>query len=95
MDISVDDVKYIARLAKLSFSDEQTAQLVKDFEGILTHFEAINKLDLNDVSPDSYVEEIATVLRKDETFAFTDKEKLFRNAKAMSDSYIEVPKIIE
>lgn len=95
MKISVDDVKYIARLAKLSFTEEQTMQMVEDFEGILTHFEVIDSLELDDIKPDSYNEEIISVLRKDEVCVFEDKEKLFHNIKSMSDSYVEVPKIIE
>ena len=95
MKLSVDDVKYIARLAKLSFSEEQALQMVKDFNGILEHFQAIDRLDLEAEKLDSYNEAIIPVLRKDEVRIFTDKEKLFRNIKSMSGSYIKVPKIIE
>ena len=95
MKISVDEVKYIARLAKLSFSEEQVQKIVTEFEDILTHFESIERLDLNDVKPDRYIDEKMPVLRKDEALVFPHKEKLFSNAKSMSDSYIKVPKIIE
>jgi len=95
MKISVEDVKYIAKLAMLSFTEEQAQKMVKEFEGILSHFESIDKLDLNDVRLDLYSEDMRSVLRKDETTVFKDQKKLFQNVKSMSDTYIKVPKIIE
>lgn len=95
MKITVEDVTYIAKLAKLSFSDEEAQKMVKEFEGILSHFESIDRLDLSDVSTDLYSDEMKSVLRKDEVSVFQDKVKLFKNIKCMSDTYIKVPKIIE
>lgn len=95
MEISVEDVRYIAKLAKLSFTEVQAEKMVKEFEGILSHFESIDRLDLSDVPLDLYSEDMESVLRKDETSVFSDKEKLFQNVKSMSDTYIKVPKIIE
>ncbi|HWR62562.1 MAG TPA: Asp-tRNA(Asn)/Glu-tRNA(Gln) amidotransferase subunit GatC [Clostridia bacterium] len=95
MKISVEDVKYIAKLAKLSFTESQAEKMVKEFEGILSHFESIDRLDLSDIQPDLYSEGMTPVLRKDEISVFEDKKKLFQNVKSMSDTYIKVPKIIE
>lgn len=95
MKISVEDVNYIAKLAKLSFTEEQALKMVKEFEGILSHFESIDKLDLSDVKLDLYSEDMRSVLRKDENSFFEDKVKLFQNVKSMSGTYIKVPKIIE
>ena len=95
MKISVEDVNYIAKLSKLSFTPEQAQKMVKEFESILSHFESIDKFDLSDVQLDLYSEDMKAVLRKDETSVFEDKKKLFQNVKSMSDTYIKVPKIIE
>jgi len=93
--ISVEDVIYIAKLAKLSITFEEAQKMVGEFEGILTYFESIDRLDSGDALPDPPEREMGTVLRKDEISVFEDKEKLFLNAKSMRDSYIRVPKIIE
>jgi len=95
MKISVEDVTYIAKLAKLSITFEEAQKMVGEFEGILTYFESIDRLDLRDALPDPRERDTGTVLRKDEISVFEDKEKLFLNAKSMRDSYIKVPKIIE
>jgi aspartyl-tRNA(Asn)/glutamyl-tRNA(Gln) amidotransferase subunit C len=95
MKISIEDVNYIAKLSKLSFTEEQVQKMAKEFEGILSHFESIDKFDLSDIHLDLYSEDLKSVLRKDETSVFEDKQKLFQNVKSMRDGSIKVPKIIE
>ncbi len=95
MKITIENVNYIAKLSKLSFTEEQAEKMAKEFESILTHFESIDKLDLSDVHLDIYNENLKSVLRKDEMAVFEDKKKLFQNVKSMRDTSIQVPKIIE
>jgi aspartyl-tRNA(Asn)/glutamyl-tRNA(Gln) amidotransferase subunit C len=93
--ISIDDVKYIAKLAKLKFTDEEAEKMSKDFEGILEHFKSIDKFDLSAVDLNKYKDGLESVIRKDEVEVYEDKEKLFQNAKTKRETYVEVPKIIE
>lgn len=95
MKISVDEVNYIAKLSKLSFTDKQAQKMAKEFESILSHFESIDKLDLSDINLNLYSEDLKPVLRKDETTVFEDKKKLFQNVKSLDGTSIKVPKIIE
>ena len=93
--ISIDDVKYIAKLAKLRFTDEEAERMAKDFQGILGHFKSIDKFDLSAVDLNKYEDGLESVIREDEVKVFKNKEKLFQNVKTMRETYIEVPKIIE
>jgi aspartyl-tRNA(Asn)/glutamyl-tRNA(Gln) amidotransferase subunit C len=95
MRIDIDEVKYIAKLAKLRFSEEEARKMAGEFESILSHFETIDMFDLDDVQLDVFSEDLKPRLRKDETSIFEDKVKLFQNVKSMCDSSIKVPKIIE
>ena len=95
MKITIENVNYIAKLAKLKFTEEEAQKMTKEFESILSNFDSIDKIDLSDVSLDIYNENSKSVLRKDEMTVFTDKKKLFRNVKSMRDTSIQVPKIIE
>lgn len=95
MRISIEEVNYIAKLAKLKFTEDEAKKLAEEFQGILTHFESIDKFDLSDIHLDLYSEDLKPVLRKDETTVFEDKKKLFSNVKSMKDTSIKVPKIIE
>ena len=92
MSVSVDEVKYIAKLSKLKFTDQEAEKFAKEFEGILENFKYLNELDLE--IKDDEKKEYKSVVRKDEVKKFECKD-LFRNVKSMRDTYIEVPKIIE
>ena len=93
MKVSVEEVKYIAKLSKLKFSDEEAEKFAHEFEGILDNFQYLNELDL-EIKEDIDKVELKPIVRKDEvkTFECTD---LFRNVKDMQETYIKVPKIIE
>jgi aspartyl-tRNA(Asn)/glutamyl-tRNA(Gln) amidotransferase subunit C len=95
MKISMDDVKHIAKLAKLRFSDEEVLKLAQEFEGILTYFQSIDKMNLDHVDLNMYSEKRESIVRPDSNTGYDDKAKLFQNAKSMRERYIQVPKIIE
>ena len=92
--VSVEEVKHIAKLAKLGFTEEETLKIAKEFEAILTHFKTIDNLDLDDVDINEF-DEVNTEFRKDIPEVFEDKKKLMQNVKTLRDGAIEVPKIIE
>lgn len=94
MKVSVDDVKYIAKLAKLKFSDKELEKMTKEFESILSHFEAIDNANLDDIKLYEF-DKVNTEFRKDQVKVFEDKKKLFSNVKSMRGTSIEVPKVIE
>lgn len=95
MNITVENVNYIAKLAKLRFTDEEANQMAGEFQNILTHFESIDKFDLSDIELSVFSKDMKPVYRKDEVTIFEDKAKLFQNVKTMEDTSIKVPKIIE
>ena len=94
MKVSIDEVKYIAKLSKLKFSDEEAAKFASEFESILNSFQYLNELDLEVKEDIHNSKELKPVVRKDEVKSFECKD-LFRNVKEMQDTYIKVPKIIE
>ena len=91
MAITKDDVKYIAKLAKLRFDDEEAQVFAGEFENILEQFKTLDKLILDDVKIER---PSVAVVRKDERKK-CEIEDLYRNVKVMRDTAIEVPKIIE
>ena len=83
MKVTIDEVKYIGKLAKLNFSDEEAEKFAGEFEGILENFKYLNEK-----------KELKPIVRKDEVKKFECTD-LFRNVKDKQDTYIRVPKIIE
>ncbi|MFT8352486.1 Asp-tRNA(Asn)/Glu-tRNA(Gln) amidotransferase subunit GatC [Clostridium saccharoperbutylacetonicum] len=94
MKVSIDEVKYIAKLSKLKFSDEEAAKFASEFESILNNFQYLNELDLEIKEEINDKAELKPVVRKDEVKTFECKD-LFRNVKDMQETYLKVPKIIE
>ncbi|AGF56960.1 MULTISPECIES: Asp-tRNA(Asn)/Glu-tRNA(Gln) amidotransferase subunit GatC [Clostridium] len=94
MKVSIDEVKYIAKLSKLKFSDEEAAKFASEFESILENFQYLNELDLEVKEEINDKAELKPVVRKDEVKTFECKD-LFRNVKDMQETYLKVPKIIE
>ena len=82
-EVTLDEVKHVAKLAKLNFSDEEIKKMQCE----------LNDIDLSDV--DLTIEDTNKKFRKDEVKVFTDKKKLMQNVKTLRDGAIEVPKIIE
>lgn len=91
MAITKGDVKYIAKLAKLRFDDDEAQVFAGEFENILEQFKTLDKLNLDDVEIER---PSVAVVRKDERKK-CEIEDLYRNVKVMRDTAIEVPKIIE
>lgn len=92
--VTIDEVKYISKLAKLSFTEEEALKMAGEFEAILSHFRTIDNLDLSDVDLNAF-DNVNTEFRKDNPEVFEDKAKLMQNVKSLRDGAIEVPKIIE
>ncbi len=92
--INTETINYIAKLAKLRFTEKEADEFAHEFEGILSHFKNIDNEDLSNVDEHS-TEEKQSVIRKDEVSYFGDKEELFQNTKELRDGYISIPKVIE
>ena len=91
MAITKEDVKYIAKLAKLKFSEEEAEVFALEFENILQQFKSLDKLNLDDVEVER---QKVAVVRKD-ICKKCEIDDLYRNSKKMRETSIEVPKIIE
>ncbi|MBK6679164.1 MAG: Asp-tRNA(Asn)/Glu-tRNA(Gln) amidotransferase subunit GatC [Ignavibacteriales bacterium] len=51
MSISVDDVRYVAKLSMLEFEEDELIQFTKEFNKIIEYVDQLNDLDLSDIEP--------------------------------------------
>lgn len=94
MKINIETIEYIAKLAKLKFTEKEAEKFAKEFQEILTHFKNIDNEDLTGIDMNIF-EESKPVLRKDEVSNFDNKKELFQNAKGLKENYISIPRVIE
>ena len=95
MALSVDDVRYIAALARLRFSEEEERHLAEQMSEILDYMDKLNELDTADVSPMSHVLDLYNVFREDDARQRMTPEDALRNAPDADSDYFRVPKVIE
>ncbi len=95
MKVSEDEVRHIAELARIKFSDEEIAKYTKDLAGIVEFAEQLNEVDVTDVKPTAHILDIHNVFRKDEVHESYDREKLLQNAPTKAAGCVSVPKVVE
>lgn len=94
MAVTLKDVEYIAKLAKLRFTLEEKEKLMHQLNDILAHMEQLNKLDTANVEPLSHVIELSNVFRPDQTKPGVTSEEALQNAPARTEQFFKVPKVI-
>jgi aspartyl-tRNA(Asn)/glutamyl-tRNA(Gln) amidotransferase subunit C len=61
-----DQVLHVARLARLSLTEEELERMAAELSKVLDHIEKIGELDLAGVAPTSHVIDVVNALRADE-----------------------------
>jgi len=93
--ISTDEVKHVAKLARLSMTDEETENYRNDLNSILDYVAALEDVDTSDISPMSHVLDIKNVWRDDTPVERENPLELLNNAPEREEAYYKVPKILE
>ncbi|MFW6157480.1 MAG: Asp-tRNA(Asn)/Glu-tRNA(Gln) amidotransferase subunit GatC [Balneolaceae bacterium] len=95
MSVSEKDVQYVAHLARLQLSDEETKSLRKDMNRILDYMETLEELDTDEVEPLEHVTELKYRFREDIALEPLDHEEALKNAPDADTDYFRVPRVIE
>ncbi len=88
-------VEHIAKLARLSVTEEEKELFGSQLEGILAYMEKLNELDTKNVEPTSHVLSLSNVMRDDIARPSIPREDALMNAPDHTDKFYRVPKIIE
>ncbi|MEN1969608.1 Asp-tRNA(Asn)/Glu-tRNA(Gln) amidotransferase subunit GatC [Lentibacillus sp. N15] len=94
-DISTDQVKHVANLARLAITDEEAETFTDQLRSILEYAEQLNELDTTGVEPTTHVLDLKNVLRKDEPRDWITQEDALKNAPDTKGDYFRVPSILE
>lgn len=94
-DISKEQVKHVAHLARLAVTEEEVEQLTEELGAIIRYAEQLNELDTENVEPTTHVLDIKNVMRKDESREWITQEEALKNAPDHKDGQFRVPSILE
>ena len=98
MRITPDEVRQVATLARLKFSDEDLNELTQHFDAILSYVDKLQQLNTDDVGPTAHATEVSAPLRDDvvtNTPSDDSTDALLANAPNRKIHFFRVPKIIE
>lgn len=94
MAVTIKDVEYIAKLARLEFTEEEKLKFTHQLNEILSYIDQLNKLDTSKVEPLSQVIELSNVFRNDVAKKGLSPEEALKNAPAKTEKFFKVPKVI-
>ncbi|MBI4632325.1 MAG: Asp-tRNA(Asn)/Glu-tRNA(Gln) amidotransferase subunit GatC [Deltaproteobacteria bacterium] len=95
MKISKEEVSYVAHLARLEFSEEETETFTSQLNDILMYMEKLNRADTAGVEPMSHATALSNAFRDDEVRESLSEERSLANAPDKQGGCFRVPKVVE
>ena len=93
-NISLDQVRHVAKLARLALREDKLAKIAPQLGAILQYIEQINKIDKSGVEPMAHALPLHNVLREDVVEPSLPLEDVLKNAPQTDGPFFKVPKII-
>lgn len=94
MDLSAEEVKKLARLARIELSEEEVQKLQGNLGTILDYVEALKQVNTDGLEEVSQVTGLVNVQREDKVFMAGNREEIFREAPETKDGYFKVKAIL-
>lgn len=95
MKLSIEQVRHVARLARLALGPGEEEHYARQLSEVLAYAEQLDELDTSAIAPTAHAAEIPNLLREDEPSPSLTPEAALANAPAHEGSALAVPKIIE
>ncbi len=95
MALSADEVRYIARLARVALDDDEVERLREQLSDILDHFAVLNEIDTEGVPPTAQTFEMTNVQRADETEPSNTRDEILANAPREDGGYFRVRAVLD
>jgi aspartyl-tRNA(Asn)/glutamyl-tRNA(Gln) amidotransferase subunit C len=92
--LSEEDVRHVARLARLTLSDDEVGRFTEQLRGVLDLADDLEALNLDGIEPTAHPSELSNVLRTDEVVASLNQDTVFAAAPKIIDHRFSVPKIV-
>lgn len=95
VELTTDDVRHVADLAKLKLSDEDLDKFQKQLTDIVDFVGKLQEVDTKNVEPTSQVTGLENVLREDKVKISLPQAEVLKNAKRKHNGYFMVDAIFE
>ena len=95
MSVSPEQVRHIARLARIAMSEEEIARLEPELNAIIGWVEQLAEVDTEGVEPLTAVIDQKLRLREDAVTDGNIRDQVLANAPDAQHGFFAVPKVIE
>ncbi|MEI8282547.1 MAG: Asp-tRNA(Asn)/Glu-tRNA(Gln) amidotransferase subunit GatC [Armatimonadota bacterium] len=95
MAISLDEVRHVAKLARLDLQESEVMSLQTELNALLGHFSDIQALSIQDLEPILHASNLINVWSEDFVAPSLRRESALRNAPVSKAGLFLVPMIIE
>jgi aspartyl-tRNA(Asn)/glutamyl-tRNA(Gln) amidotransferase subunit C len=92
--ITLEQVRHVAKLARLALPDQRLEKLAGQLESILKYADKINEVDMAGIEPMAHALPLTNVLREDEVRPSLPVEKVLENAPRTDGAFYQVPTVI-
>jgi aspartyl-tRNA(Asn)/glutamyl-tRNA(Gln) amidotransferase subunit C len=92
--LSEDEIRSLARLARLALTDDEVRSLQGELSSILSHMQTLSELDTTGVAPMTHVMPTIQALRADEAGPSLDRERVLAASARTDGESFAVPAIL-
>ncbi len=94
MSLSPDEVRHVARLARLALTDEEVTDLAPQLSAILGYAEQVSEVAADDVTPTVHPLAPSDVTRPDEPRPSLSRDDVLAGAPQVEQDRFAVPRIV-
>ena len=95
MSLSLDEVRKVARLARLELPEDDLVRMQSQLSAILAYIDQLNELDTTDVEPMAHPLPVQNVFRPDEPAPSLPTDAALQNAPNRVGDYFGVPAVFD
>jgi aspartyl-tRNA(Asn)/glutamyl-tRNA(Gln) amidotransferase subunit C len=95
MEVNDALVDNLANLARLTFSEQEKAEIKGDLQRMIAFVEKLKEVDTANTEPLLHMTDAMNVYREDTVKGSMNKQEALANAPAADDNYFKVPKVIK
>ncbi len=95
MSISLDEVRHVARLARLELDDQEILLLQSELNSLLGHFSDLMDVEVDGIEPQSHANVMFNVLAEDNIAECLSRDEALANSPRSRAGLFVVPNILE
>ena len=92
--LTLDEVRQVAKLARLRLTDEQLERYRSQLSSVLDHIAKLNELNVEGVEPMAHPSDLVNRFDEDRVAESLDVEQVLAIAPAVEGHFLAVPKVL-